>query len=152
MQSRGKTPYCKKTSVFYNGYKPGGGSNPVIKKFVPLLFCSVGRLKTGRKTTENRQKLPKTARKTTETGTNFYKKRPGGWGSKAFYKNYKKTDVFLPDRVPKFGNAIHTQIRLNCSQLNSHLYSFGLSSTPYCLCQAQKTTKHFLLECFFVLK
>ena len=48
----------------------------------------------------------------------------------------------------KFGNAIHTQIRLNCSQLNSHLYSFGLSSTPYCLCQAQETTKHFLLECF----
>ena len=48
----------------------------------------------------------------------------------------------------KFGNSIHTQIRLNCSQLNSHLYSFGLSVTPNCLCQAQETTKHFLLECF----
>ena len=60
---------------------------------VPLLFCSVGRLKTGRKTTENRQKLPKTAQKTTETGTNFYKKKPGG-GSKAFYKNYKKKQTF----------------------------------------------------------
>ena len=48
----------------------------------------------------------------------------------------------------KFGNSIHTQIRLNCSQLNSHLYSFGLSVTPNCLCQAQETTKHFLMECF----
>ena len=60
----------------------------------------MGRLKTGRKTTENRQKLPKTVRKTTETGTNFYKKRAGG-GSKAFYKNYKKTDVLVHDDVPK---------------------------------------------------
>ena len=48
----------------------------------------------------------------------------------------------------KFGNSIHTQIRLNCSQLNSHLYSFGLSSTPNCLCQVQETTKHYLLDCF----
>ena len=48
----------------------------------------------------------------------------------------------------KFGNSIHTQLRLNCSQLNSHLYSFGLSTTPNCLCQVQETTKHFLMECF----
>jgi hypothetical protein len=48
----------------------------------------------------------------------------------------------------KFGNSIHTQLRLNCSQLNSHLYSFGLSPTPNCLCQVQETTKHFLMECF----
>ena len=48
----------------------------------------------------------------------------------------------------KFGNSIHTQLRLNCSQLNSHLYSFGLSTTPNCLCQAQETTKHFLMDCF----
>ena len=48
----------------------------------------------------------------------------------------------------KFGNSIHTQLRLNCSQLNSHLYSFGLSLSPNCLCQAQETTKHFMLDCF----
>ena len=48
----------------------------------------------------------------------------------------------------KYGNSIHTQIRLNCSQLNSHLYSFALSPTPNCLCQALETTKHFLLDCF----
>ena len=54
----------------------------------------MGCLKTGQKTTENRQKLPKTAQKTTETGTNFYKKEAGGGGSKAFYKNYKKNRRF----------------------------------------------------------
>ena len=78
---------------FYNGYKPGGGgSNLVIKKFVPLLICSVGCLKTARKTTENRREPLKTARNTTESGTNLYKNgaKRGRGGSKAFYNPYKK--------------------------------------------------------------
>ena len=84
--------HVPKRLFFYSFYKPGGGSNPFIKNYVPLLFCSVGRLKTGRKTTENRQKLAKTTRKTTETGTNFYKKRGGG-GQRNFIKTIKNRQI-----------------------------------------------------------
>ena len=78
-----KGPQTVPKRLFFIVFINGGGSNPFLKNLVPLLFCSVGRLKSGRKTTENRQKMPKTAQKTTETGTNLYKKRPGG-GFKGF--------------------------------------------------------------------
>ena len=58
----------------------GGGVKPIYKKVCTtfVLFCGPP---------ENRPKddgkPPKTTRKTTETGTNFYKKRPGG-GVKGF--------------------------------------------------------------------
>ena len=47
----------------------------------------------------------------------------------------------------KFPNALHTQLRLKRSNLNSHLYSIGLSSTPLCVCGQPETVKHFLLNC-----
>ena len=76
---------------FYSCYKPGeGGSNPVIKKFVPLLFCSVGRLKTGRKTTENRRKPPERRLKLVRT---FIKRGRGG-GQRLFIKTIKKNRRF----------------------------------------------------------
>ena len=37
-----------------------------------------------------------------KSGTNFYKKRAGGGGSKAIYKIYKKTDKLAPKSVPKW--------------------------------------------------
>ena len=93
----------RKHLFFYNGYKPGGGgSNLVIKKFVPLLICSVGCLKTARKTTENRREPLKTARKTTESGTNLYKNgaKRGRGGQRLFITLIKKTDVFSRDGIP----------------------------------------------------
>jgi len=48
----------------------------------------------------------------------------------------------------KFGNSIHTQLRLNRSQLNDHLFSIRLSPSPKCLCGAIENTSHFLLDCF----
>ena len=47
----------------------------------------------------------------------------------------------------KFPNSLHTQLRLKRSNLNSHLYSIGLSITPACLCGQPETVKHFLLDC-----
>ena len=51
----------------------GGGQTPVIKNFVPLLFCSVGPPENRPKDDGKPPKLPKIGRKTTETGANFYK-------------------------------------------------------------------------------
>ena len=72
-----------------------GGVKPRYKK-VRTTFDLLCGLPENRP--KDNQKPPKTARKTTETGMKFYKKR-AGWGSKAFYKNYKKTDIFIQDEV-----------------------------------------------------
>ena len=48
----------------------------------------------------------------------------------------------------RFGNSIHTQLRLGRSQLNDHLFSVRLSSTTKCLCGTLESTEHFLLDCF----
>ena len=48
----------------------------------------------------------------------------------------------------RFGNAIHTQLRLGRSQLNDHLFSVRLSPTTKCLCGNLETTEHFLHDCF----
>ena len=48
----------------------------------------------------------------------------------------------------RFGNSIHTQLRLGRSQLNDHLFSVRLSSTAKCLCGTLESTEHFLLDCF----
>ena len=48
----------------------------------------------------------------------------------------------------KYGNSIHTQLRLGQSQLNSHLHKVGISSTTQCLCgHNDETTNHFLHAC-----
>ena len=47
----------------------------------------------------------------------------------------------------KFPNSLHTQLRLKRSNLNSDLYSIGLSINPACLCGQPETVKHFLLDC-----
>ena len=48
----------------------------------------------------------------------------------------------------KFGNSIHTQLRVGRSQLNDHLFSVRLSPSAKCLCGNLETTEHFLLDCF----
>ena len=49
----------------------------------------------------------------------------------------------------KFGNSIHTQLRVNKSQLNDHLFTMRLSNTPSCICsEPLETTEHFILDCF----
>ena len=49
----------------------------------------------------------------------------------------------------KFGNSIHTQLRVGKSQLNDHLFSMRLSNTPSCIClEPLETTEHFILDCF----
>ena len=48
----------------------------------------------------------------------------------------------------RFGNSIHTQLRLGHSQLNDHLFNVRLSATTKCLCGGLETTDHYLHDCF----
>ena len=49
----------------------------------------------------------------------------------------------------KFGNSIHTQLRMGKSQLNDHLFSMRLTNSTGCLCREPvESTEHFLLDCF----
>ena len=48
----------------------------------------------------------------------------------------------------RFGNSIHTQLRLGHSQLNDHLFNVRLSATTRCLCGGLETTEHYLHDCF----
>ncbi len=71
-------------------------------------------------------------------------------------KNFKfqfKND-FTPDPYPlyHYGDRLpqmsHTRIRLNFSNLNSHLFSHGLSNSPNCEhCNVPETAMHFFMEC-----
>ena len=65
----------------------------------------------------------------------------------------KLKEIFKPPRYKhfncgfKFPNSLHTQLRLKRSNLNSHLFSIGLSTSPSCICGQPETVKHFLLDC-----
>ena len=48
----------------------------------------------------------------------------------------------------KQGNALHTQLRLGMSKLNSHLYQIQQTSSPHCSCGHKlESTLHFALHC-----
>ena len=48
----------------------------------------------------------------------------------------------------KFGNKIHTQLRLGNSDLNAHLYQIQKHPHPHCQCgHKTETTTHFILHC-----
>ena len=65
----------------------------------------------------------------------------------------KLKEIFKPPRYKhfnggfKFPNSLHTQLRLKRSNLNSHLFSIGLSTSPSCICGQPEIVKHFLLDC-----
>ena len=45
-------------------------------------------------------------------------------------------------------NIIHCQLRMHCSNLNSHLVSLHVKDDPKCVCSYKtENTKHFLLDC-----
>ena len=48
----------------------------------------------------------------------------------------------------KRGNALHTQLRVGRTLLNSHSFQLNLSETDLCHCHRIETVSHFLLECF----
>ena len=47
----------------------------------------------------------------------------------------------------KHANAMHSQLRMKRSFLNSHLHPIGLSITPACKCGKLETVQHFLIDC-----
>ena len=49
----------------------------------------------------------------------------------------------------RYANSIHTQLRVGCSNLNSHLFAIGRSSTQGCICNCpNESVEHVLLDCF----
>ena len=49
----------------------------------------------------------------------------------------------------RYANSIHTQLRIGRSNLNSHLFAIGRSTTQGCMCNCPtETVEHVLLECF----
>jgi len=50
--------------------------------------------------------------------------------------------------ISKYSNAVHTQLRVGQSDLNSHGFKINLKEDDLCLCHRSETTSHFFLECF----
>ena len=50
--------------------------------------------------------------------------------------------------ISKYANALHTQLRVGQSYLNSHGFKINLKEDDLCLCYRSETTSHFFLECF----
>ena len=48
----------------------------------------------------------------------------------------------------KKGNALHTQLRVGRTLLNSHSFQLNFSETNLCNCHRIETVSHFLLDCF----
>lgn len=51
---------------------------------------------------------------------------------------------YIGQRMPAI---YHTRLRLGMSSLSAHLFPYGLSVSPDCLCGDRETVEHFLLEC-----
>ena len=50
--------------------------------------------------------------------------------------------------ISKYSNAVHTQLRVGQSDLNSHGFKINLKEDDLCLCYRSETTSHFFLDCF----
>ena len=50
--------------------------------------------------------------------------------------------------VSKYANALHTQLRVGQSYLNSHGFKINLKEDDLCLCYRSETTSHYFLDCF----
>ena len=49
----------------------------------------------------------------------------------------------------RYSNTLHTQLRLDRSQLNEHLFSISLTNIKGCMCgHNTESTEYFLLNCF----
>ena len=47
----------------------------------------------------------------------------------------------------RIGQIYHSQLRIDCSSLNHHLFSKNIIYSPLCICGRQETTKHYLFDC-----
>ena len=50
--------------------------------------------------------------------------------------------------ISKYTNAVHTQLRVGQSYLNSHGFKINLKEDDLCLCHRSETTSHYFLDCF----
>ena len=50
--------------------------------------------------------------------------------------------------ISKNANALHTQLRVGQSYLNSHGFKINLKEDDLCLCYRSETTSHYFLDCF----
>lgn len=71
--------------------------------------------------------------------------------SSYLFKRYLNRDVKKPPDYYCFGNrhaqVLHARLRLDCSNLNEHLYRKNISDSDRCRCGLVESTRHYLLEC-----
>ena len=75
--------------------------------------------------------------------------------SLSIFKSKLKSSLLSVDFTPsylsygkRFPNICHTQLRLGCSQLNTHLYKVNAIQSPACACSFQnEDINHFFLSC-----
>ena len=46
------------------------------------------------------------------------------------------------------GQIYHSQLRMDCSSLNHHLFSKHIIDSPLCICGRPETTKRYLFDCY----
>ncbi len=71
---------------------------------------------------------------------------------KSFKYFFKRINMPLANPLYHHGERLsqmsHTRIRLNFSNLNSHLYNYGLLNSPNCdHCNVPETPSHFFMDC-----
>ncbi|MES9994357.1 MAG: hypothetical protein ABW098_20600 [Candidatus Thiodiazotropha sp.] len=54
---------------------------------------------------------------------------------------------FEISQVSRAVQVLHTRLRLECSNLNHHLYQKNLVDSPLCSCGEMETTTHYFLHC-----
>ena len=132
-----------------------------IKATIPQAPES-GRLRTLR--SRNELRIPPHITRTASYTRSFIPNTTMEWNnlpieyrSNVNHKDFKKCliDLMGPERPnpyvsfgSKLGNTLHTKIRLNASDLNSHRFSIGLLHEPKCSCgHSKEDNDHYLLRC-----
>ncbi len=70
----------------------------------------------------------------------------------SFKSNLKQVYTSSPSALLNYGNRLvqmaHTRIRVNFSNLNSHLFRYNLIASPNCItCNTPETPKHYFFNC-----
>ena len=66
---------------------------------------------------------------------------------KNYFKNKKAKKPLYYYEGSRTGQILHSRLRMNCSNLNSHLYKKHLVQSPNCSCGEIETNEHYLLKC-----
>ena len=68
------------------------------------------------------------------------------FSKKTLSNNPKQNDLFCG--FNRKANLIHSQLRMQCSNLRDHLFKLHVVDSPTCLCSARfETSYHYFFDC-----